>query len=91
MEVGMPRYTSRTPEVSGLEILGGCILLLFKVALAMAVFWGTLALLGNITGQELHTFGIDTGFWTQLGLVFLPVSVISIGVGSALGAASVRK
>lgn len=73
------------------EVIAGCLGLAFKVVLSVVIFFGTLALLGHIAGETLHAFNVNTGFWTQLGLVFVPEGVIALGVGSALAGAGLKK
>ncbi len=53
---------------------------MFKIAVFLILSFGVDVVLGNVAGELLHTFGVDTGFWTQYGLVMLPQSVIALGV-----------
>jgi hypothetical protein len=83
MEVMMAR-TRSSYDPSGAEVLGGCILALLKVVIILGIGFAADSWLGQVTGAVMSSFGVDTGFWTQYGLVILPESIISGGVLSAL-------
>jgi hypothetical protein len=88
MEVEM---TSRYGDPTGLEILGGLVAALFKVAFILGLGFAVDAFLGQFLGEVMSSFGIDTGFWTQYGLIVIPEAVIAGGVLSGMIAACFRK